>query len=266
MFCNCVEWDVWHLFGSHWCFCIYYINIYININCCTLHSEPSLHACGFPPSPNAFCFLCELAGGFILAFALWEPTVVICKSCGLEIKITVHVHPLSCFLAYASGDTRDQGLVHKSAHGERHCHNHQVGTRTTPNSSSQKKKKTLVMRSMLCKININNIFKWGKSPSFSRPSLMSQGVRGCRRNSQVTASGFHLLPFQTYDDDPVPSDHLAQFAWNILCCFDLSSSIISIAFTDGWNSLKLSQRSHRLAFRTALRHKDEPDSIVFRLK
>lgn len=71
------------------------------------------------------------------------------------------------------------------------------------------------MRSMLCKININNIFKWGKSPSFSRPSLMSQGVRGCRRNSQVTASGFHLLPFQTYDDDPVPCgepDHLAQFA------------------------------------------------------
>lgn len=80
-------------------FCIYYINIYINIKCCTLHSEPSLHACGFPPSPNAFCFLCELAGGFILAFALWKPTVVICKSCGLEIKITVHVHPLSCLLA-----------------------------------------------------------------------------------------------------------------------------------------------------------------------
>lgn len=42
--------------------------------------------------PNAFCFLCELAGGFILAFALWKPTVVICKSCGLEIKIIVHVH------------------------------------------------------------------------------------------------------------------------------------------------------------------------------
>lgn len=264
MFCNCVEWDVWHLFGSHWCFCIYYINIYININCCTLHSEPSLHACGFPPSPNAFCFLCELAGGFILAFALWKPTVVICKSCGLEIKITVHVHPLSCFLAYASGNTRDQSLVHKSAHGERHCHNHHVGTRMTPNSSRQKKK-TLVMRSML----ISTIFSNGKSPSFSRPSLMSQGAGGVVVNSQVAASGFHLLPFQAYDDDPVPfgePDHLAQFAWNILCCVDFSFSIIFYCIYRWLELSGTTQWSHWLAFRTALRHKDEPDSIMLRIK
>lgn len=87
-------------------FCIYSINIYINIKCCTLHSEPSLHACGFLPRPapllpsqTLFCFLCDLAGEFILAFALWKPTVVICKSCGLEIKIIVHVHLLSCLPA-----------------------------------------------------------------------------------------------------------------------------------------------------------------------
>lgn len=264
MFCNCVEWDVWHLFGSHWCFCIYYINIYININCCTLHSEPSLHACGFPPSPNAFCFLCELAGGFILAFALWKPTVVICKSCGLEIKITVHVHPLSCFLAYASGNTRDQSLVHKSAHGERHRHNHQVGTRMTPTSSRQKKKKKTL--SYAFNVNINSICKWEKSILQSAFFDVTRG-RGCRRNSQVAASGFHLLPFQAYDDDPVPfgePDHLAQFAWNILCCVDFSFSIIFYCIYR-WLELT-TQWSHWLAFRTALRHKDEPDSIMLRIK
>lgn len=56
LFRICVEWDVWRFVWVSLLFCIYYINIYININCCTLHSEPSLHACGFPPSPNAFCF------------------------------------------------------------------------------------------------------------------------------------------------------------------------------------------------------------------
>lgn len=55
LFRICVEWDVWRFVWVSLLFCIYSINIYININCCTLHSEPSLHACGFPPSPNAFC-------------------------------------------------------------------------------------------------------------------------------------------------------------------------------------------------------------------
>lgn len=54
---------------------------------------------GSHPPQTLSVLLCELAGGFILAFALWKPTVVICKSCGLEIKMTVHVQPLSCFLA-----------------------------------------------------------------------------------------------------------------------------------------------------------------------
>lgn len=54
---------------------------------------------GSHPPQTLSVLLCELAGGFILAFALWKPTVVICKSCGLEIKMTVHVQPLSCVLA-----------------------------------------------------------------------------------------------------------------------------------------------------------------------
>lgn len=55
LFRICVEWDVWRFVWVSLLFCIYSINIYININCCTLHSEPSLHARGFPTSPNAFC-------------------------------------------------------------------------------------------------------------------------------------------------------------------------------------------------------------------
>lgn len=162
-------------------------------------------------------------------------------------------------------------LTHQVTQGTRaSCINQpmvNVTVTMTPNSSSQKKK-LFVMRSMLCKININNIFKWEKSILQSAFFDVTRG-RGCRRNSQVTASGFHLLPFQTYDDDPVPfgePDHLAQFTWNSLCRFDLSFSIIFYCIYRWLERSETTQWSHWLAFRTALRHKDEPDSIMLRLK
>lgn len=129
-------------------------------------------------------------------------------------------------------------------------------------------RKTKTKRSYAFNVNIDNICKWEKSILQSAFFDVTRG-RGCRRNSQVAASGFHLLPFQAYDDDPVPfgePDHLAQFAWNILCCVDFSFSIIFYCIYRWLELSGTTQWSHWLAFRTALRHKDEPDSIMLRIK
>lgn len=48
-----------------------------------------------------FVFFCELAGEFILAFALSKPTVVICKSCGLSIKNNCTIHSCSLLLSFS---------------------------------------------------------------------------------------------------------------------------------------------------------------------
>lgn len=81
--CRSVEIAMCHFLGSHYYFCIYNAVHCILSHCCM--------PVGSTFSKSFFflvVFLCQLAGGFILAFALSKPTVVICKSCGLSIKIT----------------------------------------------------------------------------------------------------------------------------------------------------------------------------------
>lgn len=130
-----------------------------------------------------------------------------------------------------------------------------------------RKKTTIVMSSMLCKININNIFKWGKV----HPSV---GLLWCHKGAGCVVAtarwpplDFIYFPFIRWRSSSLRwarsfgSVHLKHFA---LFRFVILNHFYCIY---RWPELsETTQRSHWLAFRTALRHKDEPDSIVLRLK
>lgn len=77
---------------------IFYKYKYINIKCCTLHSEPSLHACGFPPSPNALFFV-WISWWIHSCFCLMKANSCNMQELWPRNKITVHVHLLSRLLA-----------------------------------------------------------------------------------------------------------------------------------------------------------------------
>lgn len=74
--------------------------IYTAVHCTLSHHCMPVGSTFFRSS--VFSFLCQLAGGFILAFALSKPTVVICKSCGLSINITVQICPMPLFLWFTT--------------------------------------------------------------------------------------------------------------------------------------------------------------------